>query len=278
MIKIAIESVEPFVKRAVEGPASNIPLYNTQAEMQLLSKLRSQSYRAYISGLAQLPDKDISEKMSLSDIDISRTEDYLPVSSLLPTQSQIYVDAVIPKITVDRIDEYFPGGSNEVEIGMPIVTFNRRFVIDGHHRWAGAAIMNPKAKISVVDFSSDVLTPIQFLKLLQGAIVMEKGELPAPPKDEYTVDLFHSSKKDIQEYIEETVDFDLLDAIKEKVSLASTEEVLTYLCQNAFTIKYNNLPAVSSPSRELMPQTDNEESVLDSVVTDAPVLGTAEDK
>lgn len=278
MIKIAIESVEPFVTKAKTGPAAGIPLYNTQAEMQLLSKLRSQSYRAYISGLAQLPDKDISEKMSLSEIDIDRSEDYLSVSSLLPTQSQIYVDAVIPKISVDRIDEYFPEGSNEIEIGMPIVTFNRRFVIDGHHRWAGAAIMNPKAKISVVDFSSEVLTPIQFLKLLQGAIVMERGELPKPPKDEYSVDLFHSSKKAIQEYIEKTVDFELLDAIKDKVGLSSTDEVLTYLYQNAFTIKYNNLPAVSSPSRELMPQTDNEESVLDKVAEDAPVLATAEDK
>ena len=42
-------------------------------------------------------------------------------------------------------------------------------------------------------------------------------------------------------------------------------------------VKYNNLPAVGSPSRELMPQTNNQTQVLDIVEEKAPVLAGKEE-
>lgn len=267
-----IDKIEPFVKVDNEK-ADKIHLYHTQADMQLLSKLRSQSYRAYIASLAALPEKDISDKMSTVGVDIERTEEYLTVSSLLPTQSQVFLDATLPKIKKEDIESYF---QDEVEVGIPIVTFNKRFVVDGHHRWLGLALVNPRAKISAINFESESLTPIQFLKLLQGAIVLEQGELPKTPKNTYKIDIFHASRKAIGEYIENEVDFDLKEAMRKQLDFTSVDEVVEYMQQNAFSVKYNNLPAVGSPSRELMPQTDNQEEVLNSVEGDAPVLPTAD--
>lgn len=268
-MKIAIEQIQPWIKLA--GEEVKVPLYNTQAEMQLLSKLKSQSYRAYISDLAKLPETDISTKIDSSEIDIARTETTLAAATLLPTQREIYLDAVVPRFKVSELPKYF---ADVVEISAPIVTFNDHFVIDGHHRWLSIALLNPKAQISVVNFSSDSLTPIQFLKLLQGAIVLEEGELPQAPEKKYKMDIFHKSNKDIYSYIEKEIPLDVLLYLKKEYKLENSDRALTFIYQNALSIKYNNLPAVGSPSRELMPQTNDSLEVLDTVEEDAPVLAT----
>lgn len=268
MIKVAFEKIEPYATLAKDEDVA-LPLYNTQAELQLLSKIRSQSYKAYIADLAKLPESDISTKLDTTELDIERVETALTASSLLPTQREIYLDAVLPKIKDDDIPKYF---ADVVEIKEPIITFNSRFVIDGHHRWLSVCVINPRAHISVIDFVSETLTPIQFLKLLQGAIVMENGELPKVPKDTYEMDIFHRSNKAIVEYIEEQMSISMLNDISKRLKLASTERALSYVQQNALNVKYNNLPAVGSPSRELMPQTNNQIEVLDMIEEEAPVL------
>ena len=269
MIKVAIEQIEPFVQLSAKEE-TDVPLYNSQAELQLLSKLRSQSYRAYISDLAKLPASDISVDLdTASEIQIDREETMLTVSSLLPTQREIFLDAVIPRMKGEDGPRYF---ADVIEIGPPIITFNGRFVIDGHHRWMSAAVINPRGKISAINFVSETLTPIQFLKLLQGAIVLDSGELPEAPKDKYEMDVFHKSNKVILEYIDKTIPQQLLGYLRDKLKLEDNERALHYVGQNALNIKYNNLPAVGSPSRELMPQTNNQTEVLDTVVDDTPVL------
>ena len=269
-MKIAIEQIRPWIRMSKES--AGIPLYNTQADLQLLSKLRSQSYRGYLSELAKLPETDISTKIDSTDLDIERHDAALIVSALLPTQREVYLDATVPRIKIDELSNYFDG---EIELGAPIVTFNSRFVIDGHHRWLSVALLNPRGKIRVVDFTSETMTPIQFLKLLQGAIVMEEGELPKTPEGKYEIDVFHASAKRIKDYIEEAVDVEVLRYLKKHFELDTSERALSYLQQNALSIKYNNLPAVGSPSRELMPQTDDSMQSLDTVM-DAPVLADTE--
>ena len=266
-MKIAVEQIKPWVRLAVE---SVVPLYDTQADLQLLSKIRSQSYRAYISDLAKLPSTDISESLSSQDdVDITREETTLVASSLLPTQREIFLDYILPKLKEGDGPKYF---EEVVELGPPIITFNNQFIIDGHHRWANIALLNPKARIKAINFKSEGLTPIQFLKLLQGAIILDKGELPTTPKGKYKVDLFHSSNKDILKCIDSTIPTDIFLYIKDTLKLANIERAQHYVGQNALSLKFNNLPAVGSPSRELMPQTNNADNVLDILQEEAPVL------
>lgn len=266
-MKIAVEQIKPWVRLSVE---SVVPLYDTQADLQLLSKIRSQSYRAYISDLAKLPSTDISESLSSQDdVDITREETTLVASSLLPTQREIFLDYILPKLKEGDGPKYF---EEVVELGPPIITFNNQFIIDGHHRWANIALLNPKARIKAINFKSEGLTPIQFLKLLQGAIILDKGELPTTPKGKYKVDLFHSSNKDILKCIDDTIPTDVFLYIKDTLKLANVERAQHYVGQNALSLKFNNLPAVGSPSRELMPQTNNADNVLDILQEEAPVL------
>lgn len=272
-----ITQIKPYIslKAVTEGLA--IPLYSTQAELQLLSKLRSQSYKAYIGQLSQLPSSDITTDLEkITSLDIEREEKTAVASSLLPTQREIFLDAVLPKLTKEEIPSYF---GDFVELAnQPIITFNDIFVIDGHHRWLSICCINPRAEISTINFYSPSLTPIQFLKLLQGAIVMEEGELPTPPKDKYKVDIFHSSNKKILAYVDEEINTDIFLEIKRLVKLENLERAQHYIGTNILSLKYNNLPAIGSPSRELMPQTSNTGGeVLDTVLDMTPVLTTGKE-
>ena len=270
MKKIVIEEIKPFLKLATES-AKTIPLYNTQAELQLLSKLKNQSYKAYIGALKQLPTRDIStDLVTTSNFEIIREDYEILAGGLIPTQREIYLDATLPKTTIDTVKACF---KDPVELAnIPIITFNYTFIIDGHHRWSSICAINPRAKCKVINFRDYNLTPIQFLKLLQGAIVMEEGELPTVPKDTYKIDIFHSSNKSIKEYVEKNLSIELLQEIKSQLNLNDIEAARNYYIQNIISIKYNNIPAVGSPTRELMPQTNETEEALDIVKDSTPVI------
>lgn len=276
MLDVKIEQIKPFMKLSPATEGVSIPLYSSQAELQLLSKLRSQSYKGYIGQLSQLPAADITTDLEkITTLDIERRESTAVASALLPTQREIFLDAVLPRLTKEKVSSYF---QEVVELGdQPIITFNGLFVVDGHHRWLSVCSINPRAKMSVIDFSSPTLTPIQFLKLLQGAIVMEEGELPSPPKNKYDIDVFRSSNKKILAYVTNTLKADVFIEIRKILKLADVERAQNYVGHNILSVKYNNLPAVGSPSRELMPQTNDNEEVLNTVLDMSPVL-TSESK
>lgn len=273
--KFAVEIIAPFIKfRATEAIAS-LPLYNTQAELQLLSKLKNQSYKAYIGALKQLPTRDIStDLVATSDFSIMREDYEILAGGLIPTQREIFLDAIIPKMTVESVSSCF---KDSVELAeTPIITFNYTFIIDGHHRWANICAVNPRAKCKAINFREYNLTPIQFLKLIQGAIVMEEGELPQTPKDTYEIDVFHASNKLIKQYVRDNLSLDILKVIKDNLKLRDIETARNYFIQNVISIKYNNIPAVGSPSRELMPQINDMEEVLDIVEESPPVIDSKE--
>lgn len=270
-----IQEVKPFIRlRALESQTS-IPLYNTQAELQLLSKLKNQSYKAYIGALKKLPTRDISTDLeTTSTFDIVREDEQILAGGLIPTQREIFLDSIVPRTTPEIVDACFDEPALLADT--PIITFNYTFVIDGHHRWASIFAVNPRVKCSVINFREYNLTPIQFLKLLQGAIVMEEGELPETPKGLYVINIYQASNKLIREYITENLSKDALERIKERLNLDDSERTLNYYVQNIISMKYNNIPAVGSPSRELMPQTEDNIESLDTVVEQQPVLSSEE--
>jgi hypothetical protein len=270
------KSIQKMLKGAKESQIS-VPLYNTQAELQLLSKLKNQSYKAYIGALRQLPTRDISTDLeTTSTYDIKREEDKIFVGGLIPTQREIFLDAMIPKTTEEVVAACF---EEPAEIaGEPIITFNYTFIIDGHHRWATMCAINPRIKCRVINFIEFNLTPIQFLKLLQGAIVLSEGDLPLTPKGEYDVDIFHASVKLIREYVEENLSPEVLKGIRDNLGLRDLEQAKEYYIQNIISIKYNNIPAVGSPGRELMPQTDPDSTQILDVMKEPPVLNPAQEE
>lgn len=94
-----------------------------------------------------LKDGDMTDEV------ISVSPVSLPVSNLIPTQSQIglldsigYIAFVIPsKKQLETIPTYLSGNPNLG--GGRIITANSKYIIDGHHRWSGVYIINPSSKI-----------------------------------------------------------------------------------------------------------------------------------
>jgi hypothetical protein len=250
-----------------------------EAYTQLLARLRLLSYPQYLSQLKSITKSDrLSEIFNegfneYSKVEISRDEVEIPVARLIPTQNQLNMKKAMefPFSGEEPVSSYFVDGA--VTIVAPIITFNKTFIIDGHHRWAQIAIMNPRATVSCIDFQSDVLTPIQFLKLIQGAIAMEEGEVILADKT-IGVDLYKSSVKAIKEYIADSLKDSVKGAIAKKIKATSNEDALDFIIANALSLKYNNLPAISSPNREKMPQVYSSPASLDTVL-DSPAIAVA---
>lgn len=257
----------------------NLALPRKEAYDQLLARLRNLSYPQYLSQLKAITASDRLTKIFNSGFDVyskvqlSRDEIVVPVASLLPTQNQLSLEKALkyPFTGKEPVKTFYADGP--ITIVSPIITFNHTFIIDGHHRWAQIAVMNPRATVTCIDFKSDVLTPIQFLKLIQGAIAMEEGEVITAEKTTLP-DIFKSSVKLIKEYVEKNLQDSVKGEIAKQINATSNDDALDFIIANILSLKYNNLPAISSPNREKMPQVYDTPAALD-VVQNSPAISVA---
>lgn len=84
--------------------------------------------------------------------DGSRTDDIINVSvkkikvdELIPIQEQIYLDKCVPRIAKNGIEERTEWIKNTL-----FITSSDNYIIDGHHRYATAMLINPKLIIECV--------------------------------------------------------------------------------------------------------------------------------
>ena len=63
------------------------------------------------------------------------------------------------------------------DVGGPVVTYNGKYVIDGHHRWSQVYAANPDAKVPTIDIRGN-LKPSEMLKVVHAAIAAATGDLP----------------------------------------------------------------------------------------------------
>lgn len=118
----------------------------------------------------------------------------IPVKYLYPTQSEISfsksLDSLFTKYS-SCIPELIKGQS--VKLCTPIITCNGCLIIDGHHRWAQVACVNPNATMETLDLQiktdtmgidftdiEDVLKVTQSLIL---AITLKSGKKQLPSED-----------------------------------------------------------------------------------------------
>ena len=93
----------------------------------------------------------------MTDEVINVTTKTIPVTDLIPTQSQIglldsigFIAFVLnPDKQKVTIPTYTNGRPNLG--GGKIVTANGKYIIDGHHRWSGVYMINPEAQIDTFD-------------------------------------------------------------------------------------------------------------------------------
>ena len=117
-----------------------------------------------------------------------------PVSYLCPTQNEICLQDSLEKPVANEsncMPDLIKGQS--VKLGIPIITCNGKFIIDGHHRWLQAACVNPDATMETLDLQIDAgVSGIDFtdtediLKVTQSlimAIALKSGKTRLPSSD-----------------------------------------------------------------------------------------------
>jgi len=172
------------------------------------------------------------------DEKITYAKGSVAVKGLLPTQSEIGFDQSIANILSDQYDSLQSILKGTANVGGPIVTYNGKYVIDGHHRWSQVYAANPNAKMENLDIKGN-LKPTEILKIVHAAIAAKIGEVPsADPKG---INILNGVT---EKQVADAVNSKLSDKAK-KIWAANGEK------DNA-SIK----PVAGSPGRADMPQTD----------------------
>jgi len=187
----------------------------------------------------------------LAQVKMSSSKTSIPVRALLPSQNEIGLENSLDyPLTAGNVDNYF---SNPVTIKAPIVTFNKTWIIDGHHRWSQLLIANPEADITAINFNYNKISPLQCLRDTQGAIAVATKDVPSAKVSSHN--LYAVSEKELREYIEDKITDKSVEGFIKNTNCKSKEEVIDYLVANGMELKKNNKPNSEAPDRKDMPQT-----------------------
>lgn len=240
---------------------------NKQRRKELEKWLKHKRYDDYVDTLNKMLEDPKAKTLledgfggELGDTKLTFSAKEIPVSQLMPTQSEIDLDKSLKHALVNK-ESFKRTFTDPIEINKPIVTFRQNYVIDGHHTWLQAIAINPKGKILSFNYDGDI-SPIQMLKAVQGTIAAVKaddnnnnGKLPSSKVDgpNFFDDSFDEKK--IRKYLEDTFDESLTNIYcKYLDNCKNKKDIIEYLTERLLDIKSNNYPFESAPSRENMPQ------------------------
>ena len=240
---------------------------NKQRRKELEKWLKHKKYDDYVDTLNKMLEDPKAKTLiedgfggELGDTKLTFSAKEIPVSQLMPTQSEIDLDKSLKHALINK-ESFKRTFTDPIEINKPIVTFRQNYVIDGHHTWLQAIAINPKGKILSFNYDGDI-SPIQMLKAVQGTIAAVKaddnnnnGKLPSSKVDgpNFFDDSFDEKK--IRKYLEDTFDESLTNIYcKYLDNCKNKKDIIDYITERLLDIKSNNYPFESAPSRENMPQ------------------------
>lgn len=180
------------------------------------------------------------------------TRSNFPVTRLVPTQNEIDAKKSI-MLPITSAEQFKKVNENldSVELGGPIIIFNGKYIIDGHHRWSQAFVVSDKAKISAYNFTNpDVKSPLDALKLIQVAIV-KSGANEIPSASVQGSNLLQMSAKMVVEFVKSNA----TDAVTKYANSIGIENLPLYIAKNVVKMQRTSQPIGSAPSRDIMPQT-----------------------
>lgn len=250
------------------------------------TQFHNQDYQSAVKWLSQVADSSQTKRyMAISgqldgesgDDQFSVGNDDIACSELYPTQNEVGVDGSLSfplgwaagaqngaKAFIYAMNDE-PKKINKA----PIVVFQGKFVIDGHHRWSSTYCMNPNAVMQTVNLKNSAIEdPKQVLKAVQVAIAKEIGKVPmskAEGENLFNVDL-KTLKKMLQEKIpNEWYPLVAADqATMNKLELEKGNEkglrakILEWIPRNVEMLQDNAGTVASNYGpRTTMPQTDN---------------------
>lgn len=173
----------------------------------------------------------------------------IPVTKLIPTQNEIDLEKTIkwwvkyPNTlnTILNSKVYNPGNS-------AIVTSKSKYIIDGHHRWSEAFIVNPDIKMRCLDIDN-IEDPIKSLKAVQIGIANDIKQLPISNVN--GINLLDVNENTFKKYIENNITSECINVFIDN----GIDNYLDYLWFNVTKMRNSNTPISGASKRDYMPQT-----------------------
>lgn len=199
-----------------------------------------------------LKDGSINEdggKFKINNVDIQ-------CSHLIPTQSEIDIKKSLsyPLTDVATAKSCLDGKSVVIG-GGPILTFNNRYIIDGHHRWSQIYCVNPKATAKCLNFIKSGLKPEEMLKSIQVAIAATNGNVQTAIVQGNN--LLLSDKNEIKQFVLQNVKPDILNLFRQAFNIKTDEELASQIWFHCSLMQTHNKPIENAPPRGFMPQTNS---------------------
>lgn len=220
----------------------------------------SKKVNAFIAA-GQLDGNQNDDKFKFSSTDI-------PVTDLTPMQNEIDASSTLRFLLKhpDKLKGYVKSDGPFSPAGKPIVVFNGKYIIDGHHRWSEVYCGNNEASINCINVQIAGLEPLEVLKAVQASIAVQSGEIPT--ESVAGINLFDISQEEFAAYVDEHLTDNFVTniesdhAILTKLSKTGVNDdtmslIKDYIWSNIEQLKSTSQPIDGAPSRDLMPQTSH---------------------
>ena len=184
-------------------------------------------------------------------VQIERTS--VKAISLLPTQAEIGLDASLK----DQMNNKY--NAAEAALGIagtpiimpapppgpppPILVFNGKFILDGHHRWSQVAMMNPDGEVAIDNMTSPAIKDNeQAIKVMQLAIAAKAGNVVTKPFE--GSNLMKLSEEDIKNYVLKNIQDNVLQLLVQanKIESPDKQAAANYIGENFKLVARNPGP------------------------------------
>ena len=180
-------------------------------------------------------------------------------SALKPTQADIGFKNSLADQVVDEYNSTTKVLENDPIMlgpgeGSPILTYDGKWILDGHHRWSQIMMTNPDGNVAIADLSGGGIdNPEEALKATQLAIAAYTGNLKT--KDLGGPDLMKSSPETVKKFVMAKITPAVLQLLADKGKIAEPKKELAadYYAKNLGIIQ-----ALKGPydRKQSMPQAD----------------------
>lgn len=230
-------------------------------------------------------------------------ENYIPVKNLHPTQNEIdfgnSMKYNINPVKIDNLKGLVKGGN--VKVVSPIITYNGKYIIDGHHRWSQAYCANSKSAIAAFNITGQIQDPVEILKICQATIASNLGKVPSSTANP-DMNIYKLSDDQMRDYIlngysEGDAEYNFTGITDEAVAafievsprlankdvsnqvsearVTDKDSVVNYLINNCNQLKSGSGIAPGSPSRAIMPQTGDDKQFMTDINKSVTMLSKA---
>ena len=114
-----------------------------------------------------------------NDDKISYSKILVPVKKLTPTQNIIGFDNSVKEGPLeDKYGTLNTMFTNTPNVGGPIVTYDGKYIIDGHHRWSSVFAVNPGGNMEALNIKAKAgFQPTDILKAVHTAVALDYGSV-----------------------------------------------------------------------------------------------------